>query len=214
MMCEVREETLIDFLSGELSEGNALGLEQHLAECKECRATVRELARVSHPFLSEAPWEPDAAMADRILRRARSEGCAPAASSRTVAPTARPLRRAAVWSWLARPLPSYAAAGIAGLALAVGLLLGNGGGREAGRAVPDEKAGSRQSSAPAGRSADRGPGLPAGSLPRDGTPQEPTVSERRTRGPAGGRHATRTLAFVAVYSDATGLTTPGTSDSL
>lgn len=196
MTCDMRKETLIDLLAGELSEEDAVRVEQHLAECRACRAETTALALVTHPFLSEEPWQPDAAMADRILQWVPPEGrsaspapCAPvlaagASDHAFVSPVVQPpvssvvragarspIRARSLWSvplaWFTRPLPSYATLAVALLALVAGLLLGGGAGRLRARSVLTEA-----------------------------------------------HHSARPLAFVTVCTDATRLTTPGGRDSL
>jgi anti-sigma factor RsiW len=254
MICDTRKETLIDLLAGELSEEEAVVVEQHLAECRACRAEMNALALMTHPFLSEESWQPDAAMADRILLRAQTDGWVaspmptPASSVRAAGPaeeagegsgdeartplaqppvstraqtgvrsfsTARP-SWLALLSWFTRPLPSYATVGLVLLALAAGLVLGGGAGRFRGRGVPIEAGGSDQpslSSPPTERSADRTSERLAGRQADDDSSWQATAPARGGRTSTGAHNTSRPIAFVAVYTDAMRLTTPGVRDS-
>jgi hypothetical protein len=239
----MRKETLIDLLAGELSEEEAVVVEQHLAECRMCRVEMNALALMTHPFLSEEPWQPDAAMAGRILLRAQTgewaaspappsgpsvyaatfgdEVTTPLAQSsvlsraqtgaRSLSP-ARPFRFVLL-SWITRPLPPYATVGLALLALLVGLLLGGGAGHLSGRGVRTEAGGSDQPSRLPERSADRAPERLAARQADGDSSMQATLSARRGRVSAGAHRATRPVAFVAVYTDAMRLTTPGVRDS-
>jgi hypothetical protein len=245
MTCETPKETLIDLLAGELSEEEAVRVEQHLAECPACRVEMKSLALMTHPFLSEETWQPDAAMADRVLRRGQADGwvassapastpavpvhvavptkttllspAQPSASSRVQAGVRPPFparpRRPALLSWMVRPIPSYATIGIALLALVAGLLLGGGVGTFGGRGLPTEAGGPDQPSRPRGRSAERMPERLAARQADDDSSLHAMLPARRGRASTGAHGGTRPIAFVAVYTDAMRLTTPGVRDS-
>jgi anti-sigma factor RsiW len=226
MTCSTRRETLIDLLAGELSEEETVRVEQHLAECRECRTEVNALALMTHPFLSEESWQPDAAMADRVLLRAKSAERAVSSAPRPAVPAApsgarqvsvaRP-SRPMLPAWITRPLPSYAVIGVALVALVIGLMLGGGGVRLGGRGLPSEAGGSDRppvSSPPREQPADRTPaGLASRGTAGDSSVQAASAG-RRGRDSARAQSATKPIAFVAVYTDAMRLTLPGGRDSL
>jgi anti-sigma factor RsiW len=217
MTCDMRPETLIDLFGGELAEDEAVMVEQHLAECAACRAEMNALAVTTRPFASEESWQPDAAMADRVLLRAKANGwgAKPQAFAdvatresttrgREEAPTPamlplaeeRPPRASRIversplgmlFAWMVRPLPSYATFGVALGALVVGLWLGSGVVRFPGRSTPTELNMTARNKAPGRLSKTAG----------------------QTTGPA-----SRPIAFVAVYTDAMGLRDPEFRDSL
>lgn len=228
MTCDTRPETLVDLLEGELSEEEAVLVEQHLTECKTCRAEINALALFTHPFVSEEPWQPDAAMCDRVLRRAQTGGWAaapprpsgpPVPSVATTGARSRSSLRSFLQelpAWCTRPLPSYAAAGLAAVALLAGLVLGGGAVLLGGRGVPSV-VGSVDppgvTSLPADRPAGQASARPDGRQAETDSSWQSGVPARRGQPSAGTRKAAGSHAFVAVYTDAMRLTTPGVRDS-
>jgi hypothetical protein len=245
MACEMPRESLIDLLSGELSEEEAVIVEQHLADCAPCRQEMEALGALTSPFVSEEPWQPDAAMADRVLARAKARGWMPsparqpaatvstapsgpaAAASQSVSPAigtqVHPVSTSnslftLMLAWVRRPLPSYAAATLAIVALAAGLWLGGGAWRPVGRFVP---AGTARQAPPAPspspeRSGPSGPERSAGLQANEDSvlrASTGTRGARHGRVQAGTQAGSRPIAFVAVYTDAMRLTTPGVRDS-
>jgi anti-sigma factor RsiW len=214
MVCEMREETLIDLVAGELTEDEAVRVEQHLAECAPCRTEMNALALMTHPFVSEESWQPDAAMADRVLARAEAGGWGPSPAL----PSASSARSWLLvpFSWIRRPLPSYATVGFALLALAVGLFLGGGTGRIAGRGVPTQARAPIEPSTPPSPLGERSTGRVTERLtarPAEGDSSWWALSRESQGRAATGARVHRPIAFVAVYTDAMRLTTPGLRDS-
>jgi hypothetical protein len=103
--------------------------------------------------------------------------------------------------------------GIALLALMAGLVLGGVTSRVGGRSVPTEAGGSDQPSRPTERSGDRSTGRLAARQAEGDSSRQATLPSRRARTSSEAYSATRPIAFVAVYTDAMRLTTPGVRDS-
>ena len=59
MTCRISEETLTEYLDGELDELNVLVLEAHLKECSDCRERLEELRALASELDLWAAQEPD-----------------------------------------------------------------------------------------------------------------------------------------------------------
>jgi anti-sigma factor RsiW len=133
--CTGWTEQLIDHLAGELEETEAILVEQHLAECADCRGEAREMERILAAQASGEEWCPDPALADSLWRR-----------SRVVRPSRSQGERRSLFRFVLRPLPAYAALLLMVAALAAGILMGR---EEPGREVATERARSTPVSPPA-----------------------------------------------------------------
>jgi len=114
MSCEAWREAIIDRLAGELSEEQAIQLEQHLAECPECTVEARRLAEVLASALPCAEWVADPRIEARLVGEMRRQRASARAGS---------VRHG--WrSLLAPRVPTYATLGVALLCVVIGIQVG------------------------------------------------------------------------------------------
>ncbi len=193
MACDTWRRMIIDRLADELDEEDAVGLEQHLAECADCLRESERLRATLAAAARPTGWRTDTAMEEKLLGAMRTGGDRPAARDTG--------RR---WTTLLRfPMPSYATVALIVVAVGIGFLAGRSN-REptlanlAGERVPGaqiEQSGTRPEASP-----------PAQPQPTDTGPLVATFVDA----PGG----TQGFGFVAVRSDAVGIPWTAIPDSL
>lgn len=122
MRCDEMAERFSELVAGELSEGDAAALREHLAECPGCARETQALEALWDGLGRLADHEPPAGAGGRFAARLAEE----IASERKLVPFARPERGGARSAGAGRFVPSGAFQAIAAsLALvAVGALVG------------------------------------------------------------------------------------------
>jgi anti-sigma factor RsiW len=214
MSCPEWKDRLIDRLADELGEEESIRLEQHLAECEECREEELILRRLISSPPPEEAGDADPALAIRLFRNAR--GLESARTRPTLAPPAVliPARRAVVGtsgrrgltagvlSVLVRPLPSYAAAALFVGALVVGVWAGHA---SIFTRTGHSSGGPAETRGPAAVDQPSRPELPAPPRGESGTPGASGASRSRASlADASGRARQRSgiPSFAAAPSDA------------
>jgi hypothetical protein len=206
MHCENWDEMLIDRVAGELREEDAVLLEQHLAECRDC---LEEHLRLSEMLASQREseaWIASPELLPRLLASMREPTPRPSVSRRASRFAGIRTGTSPAWtirSIFLRPLPTYAAAGLIVFAVGAGIFIGRSAGPEGPSAWRD---GVSPGDLPENRLLEEA-ARPTSSPPRDQAQQRLADSSLR-----GGSKAM--MAFVAVQPDAMGLPTPVRRDSL
>ena len=125
MSCEHWSEAIVDGVVGELADGEAIAVAQHLADCSACREEEARVRRIlTAPFAPESLPE-NAAVRARLLRELRE-------SRERHSPRTRRLLRDA---WRV-PVPTYAVLCLIALAALIGFRLGALGSAAARRPAP------------------------------------------------------------------------------
>ncbi|MCK4412412.1 MAG: zf-HC2 domain-containing protein [Candidatus Eisenbacteria sp.] len=131
MNCEQWRDIIVDLLAGELDEEQAIQAEQHIAECDACAEEERLLRATLSAAAPPVEGIPSMRLRERVLETFRRHQPEPAAAIAATPSLGGRLRHL-----LARPLPTYAAASLAVLALLAGLWLAGPGGIVPGSLAP------------------------------------------------------------------------------
>jgi hypothetical protein len=124
MKCADISERMVDFLYGELAEGERRAWEAHVASCDSCRREVaayeRTLGRARTAIRGPLAEEPPARVRVEVLKAAAAAlaGGALPAGGRTLTSSAEPDgAKGGLWAWLRRPwfLPAFAAVAAAAI---------------------------------------------------------------------------------------------------
>lgn len=114
MACDTWRRMITDRLADELGEEDAVGLEQHLADCTACLQESEKLRTLFAAAAKPSGWSPGAAMEESLLGAMRTGGDRSAAHDTG--------RR---WTTLLRfPMPSYAAMALIAVAVGIGFWAG------------------------------------------------------------------------------------------
>ncbi len=204
-------EMIIDRLGDELSEEEAVALEQHLADCPACMAEAELLAGIHGALPPAEPWTPDPDREARLIAEMHAlRGSAASRPQPRREPAAAGDRRRhphprSPWiAWFARPLPSYAAAALVMIAALGGFL---GGRMDAADLTQG------------GLSSVAAPPLVADTLATNGRLRDPATSTLRpsavfAEATSDAPLRMMEIGFVPVASDAVGLPGSVLADSL
>jgi anti-sigma factor RsiW len=111
MSCHKWQEMIIDRIADELSESDAIILEQHLADCETCQVTYGSFKQLTTAAGRHEEWIPDEAMAARLSAQLNPQVRRPARSAQKVSGGREQSFSfsATMIRWLLlRPVPSYA----------------------------------------------------------------------------------------------------------
>jgi len=210
---------IIDRLADELSEEDAVLLEQHLGECESCMREAQVLTGVLRTAAEAEEWQPNPALEARLAAALHDLQAGAGLQMATGVDPGAPTVRSAVppaprRGWLAslanlgfRPLPFYAAAALVLVAAAAGFWTGRGQPGET--ATGTHRADAGWSQVPSDTSRMSVP--PAAGEP--GTALLPSSPSFAAADP-GARLRATSLQFVTVRSDAVDLPGLMLADSL
>jgi hypothetical protein len=110
---------ILDRLTDELDEDQAVRLEQHLAQCEECAQEEQRVRSLLDAAVPRKEWTPEPSMEDRLLREMRSHRARTGARfQRTPVKSPSPHWWASLRDVMRHRVPVYAA--VAALIVAVG----------------------------------------------------------------------------------------------